>query len=102
MNQLREPIMNKMLRHIIILSALLSMALLGVAHANSPIHEQAKDFQECTFCVHHAGAQLHTTPHQVAVPQPVEVSVQTVTLSNSAVFVRHIRPFYGRAPPQLA
>ncbi|AOE50898.1 hypothetical protein KS2013_2193 [Kangiella sediminilitoris] len=93
--------MNKLLRQAIILSALLSMALLGVAHANSPIHEQAKDFQECTFCLHHAGTQLHTTPDQIHVPQPVEVNVQSELVSDSEVFVRPIRPFNGRAPPQF-
>lgn len=94
--------MNKMIRHIIVVAALLSMALLGVAHANSPVHQDAKDFTECTFCLHHAGMDLNTTPHKVVVPQPLEISTEMVTLNNSVVFVRSIRPFYGRAPPQIA
>lgn len=95
--------MNKLLRHIIVIAALLSMALLGVAHANSPIHQDAKkDFQECTFCLHHAGVQLHTAPAQITIPQPLEIGSDIITLNNSVVFVRSIRPFYGRAPPQIA
>lgn len=94
--------MNKLLRHIILISALLSMAFIGVAHANSPQHKSAKDLQECSFCLHHAGLQLHTAPSQLSVPQPLEVISSVASQTYSTVFVRHIRPFYGRAPPQIA
>jgi hypothetical protein len=94
--------MNKMIRHIIVIAALLSMALLGVAHANSPIHQDAKDIPECTFCLHHAGTSLHTAPPQITVPQPLEFSTEIISINNSVVFVRSIRPFNGRAPPQIA
>ncbi|AKE53080.1 hypothetical protein TQ33_2154 [Kangiella geojedonensis] len=94
--------MNKMLRHIIMVAALLSMALLSVSHAFSPIHQDATDLPECTFCLHHAGNQLHTAPNQITVPQPLEISAEMITLNSSTVFVRSIRPFYGRAPPQIA
>lgn len=94
--------MNRMLRHIIVTAALLSMALLSVSHAFSPIHQDATDLPECTFCLHHAGNQLHTAPHQISVPQPLEISAEMITLNSSTVFVRSIRSFFGRAPPQLA
>lgn len=94
--------MNKTLRHIILLAALLSMALIGVAHVNSPQHQDANDLQECTFCLHHAGLQLHTAPSQLVIPQPLETTSSVTTQTYSTVFVRHIRPFYGRAPPQIA
>lgn len=91
--------MNKLLRHILIF-ALLNMALLGVAHANSPQHQDADELQECTFHLHHSGLQLHTAPNQLVIPQPLETTSSVVTKTYSTVFVRHIRPFYGRAPPQ--
>lgn len=94
--------MNKTLRHFIFISALISMALSGVVHAVSPEHQQAKDFQECTFCLHHAGTQLHTAPEQIIIPQPIEISSDVVVLNSSTVYVRSIRRFNGRAPPQIA
>ena len=94
--------MNKMIRHIIVIAALLSMALLSVAHANSPVHQDAKDIPECSFCLHHAGTGLHTTPHQIKVPQPRKFSAKVISISDGEIFVRNIRSFNGRAPPQLA
>lgn len=94
--------MNNLLRQTIIVAALLSMALLSVAHANSPMHQDAKELQECSYCLHHAGTFLHTAPHTVTVPQPLESSNDRIVYNQSTIFVRTIRPFFGRAPPQFA
>ncbi|GAA0209218.1 hypothetical protein GCM10009123_15830 [Kangiella japonica] len=94
--------MKNLLRHSIIVAALLSMALLSVAHANSPTHQDAKELQECSYCLHHAGTFLHTAPYTVTVPQPLEGSSERIVYNQSTIFVRAIRPFFVRGPPQLA
>ena len=87
--------MSKSIRHILLIVAMLSMALVGVAHANAPTHDSA----DCAVCIYQPNTDLHNSPNLSTIVEPlsfVEQPAVWTTLFSTALLSS---PYFGRAPP---
>ncbi|NVK22314.1 MAG: hypothetical protein HWD86_07325 [Kangiellaceae bacterium] len=87
--------MSKTIRHILLITAMLSMALVGIAHANAPSH----DSTECTICIYQPNTDFHSAPGALVITESFTFAEQSPAWATPVVAKQTISPFFGRAPP---
>ena len=87
--------MSKTIRHILLITAMLSMALVGIAHANAPSH----DSSECTVCIYQPNTDFHSVTDALVITESFSFSEPLPAWATPVFEKQSASPFFGRAPP---